>query len=72
MMPGAPFQDYERLWNHDPEDKMIGRVYRLGDREVMVLARGTQWGPGSMRNVLILRDDGTMTVRPFRGLRKIV
>lgn len=48
---------------------MIGRVYELRGHQVMVLARAS-WARGTPRNVLILRDDGTMTVRPFRGLRR--
>ncbi|MGA9860061.1 MAG: hypothetical protein WBQ18_19505 [Solirubrobacteraceae bacterium] len=42
---------------------MIGRVYEVRGRQVMVLARAA-WLPGTPRNVLILQDDGTMTVRP--------
>lgn len=49
---------------------MIGRVYVLRGRQVMVLARAA-WTKGTPRNVLILQDDGTMTVRPFRGLRTV-
>ena len=49
---------------------MIGKVYRLRDRHVMVLAR-SDWIKGTPRNVLILLDDGSMTVRPFRGLRNL-
>jgi acetyl esterase len=33
---------------------------------VVVLARWTGGGP---RNVLVRREDGTVVVRPFRGLR---
>ena len=48
---------------------MIGRTYLEKGRPVTVLAR---WRPGSggPRNVLIRREDGTLVVRPFRGLRK--
>ena len=49
---------------------MIGRVYRLAGEHVMVLARA-DFIPGTPRNVLILRADGSMTVRPFRGLRRL-
>ncbi len=48
---------------------MIGRVYELRGRLVMVLARAA-WTKGTPRNVLILCDDGSETVRPFRGLRR--
>ena len=47
---------------------MVGRTYLERGRPVVVLAR---WGSGGgPRNVLIRRDDGTKTVRPFRGLRR--
>lgn len=48
---------------------MIGRAYLEKGRPVTVLVR---WRPGAggPRNVLILRADGTVAVRPFRGLRK--
>ncbi len=49
---------------------MLGRVYWLRDRQVMVLACAA-WTKGTPRNVLILLDDGTLTVRPFRGLRRL-
>lgn len=49
---------------------MIGRVYELRGRQVMVLSRAS-WSKGTPRNVLILQDDGSMTVRPFRGLRRV-
>jgi hypothetical protein len=48
---------------------MIGNVYLLRGEPVMVLARAS-WQQGTPRNVLLLLADGTMTVRPFRGLRK--
>jgi hypothetical protein len=47
---------------------VIGKVYELRGRQVMVLARAA-WTKGTPRNVLILCDDGSTTVRPFRGLR---
>jgi hypothetical protein len=47
---------------------MVGRTYLERGRPVVVLVR---WGPGGgPRNVLIRREDGTLVVRPFRGLRK--
>jgi acetyl esterase len=47
---------------------MVGRTYLERGRPVVVIAR---WGPGGgPRNVLIRRADGTLTVRPFRGLRR--
>jgi hypothetical protein len=51
------------------ERLMTGRTYMEKGRPVVVL---TRWRPGSggPRNVLIRREDGTLVVRPFRGLRK--
>ena len=47
---------------------MIGRTYLERGSPVVVLAR---WVPGGgPQNVLIRRADGTVTVRPFRGLRR--
>jgi acetyl esterase len=61
---------------------MIGRTYlerpigadlsrRLPPSPVVVLAR---WGKGKgvIRNVLIQRADGSLVIRPFRGLRRSV
>jgi hypothetical protein len=47
--------------------RLVGRRYYLGTRPVEILVA---WGPGApVRNVKIrLLDDGTETVRPFRGL----
>ena len=47
--------------------RLVGREYYLGERPVRVV---TGWGPGApVRNVKVLfLDDGTTTVRPFRGL----
>jgi hypothetical protein len=47
--------------------RLVGREYFLGRRPVRVLVG---WGPGApVRNVRIrFLDDGTETVRPFRGL----
>lgn len=47
---------------------ITGRTYLEKGRPVVIL---TQWGPGGgPRNVRIRREDGTVVVRPFRGLRK--
>lgn len=47
---------------------MTGRSYLEKGRPITVLAR---WGPGGgPHNVLIRREDGTLAVRPFRGLRR--
>ena len=47
--------------------RMVGRTYLERGRPVVVVQR---WGPGGgPRNVLIRRADGTLVVRPFRGLR---
>lgn len=54
---------------------IVGRHYMLGNREVEVLI---QWGlksrgesHGGPRNVRIrVVDDGSETIRPFRGLRR--
>ena len=47
---------------------MIGKTYLERGRPVVVLAR---WGKGGgPRNVAIRREDGTVVVRPWRGLRK--
>jgi hypothetical protein len=47
---------------------MIGRVYLERGSPVTVVYR---WGPGGgPKNVLIRRADGTLVVRPFRGLRR--
>jgi hypothetical protein len=49
--------------------RLVGRRYYLGQREVEVLIG---WGPAAtVRNVKIrFTDDGTETVRPFRGLTR--
>lgn len=50
------------------QEVMIGRTYLHRGRPVTVLVR---WGPGGgPRNVMIRREDGTVVVRPFRGLRR--
>ncbi len=50
------------------ERGMVGRTYFERGNPVTVIR---QWGPGGgPRNVLIRRNDGQLTVRPFRGLRK--
>ena len=50
----------------------MGGTYLERGREVIVLV---QWrtgpGPSGPRNVLIRRSDGSLVVRPFRGLRKL-
>jgi acetyl esterase len=47
---------------------ITGRTYLERGAPVVIL---TQWGPGGgPRNVRIRRADGTVTVRPFRGLRR--
>ena len=45
---------------------MIGRTYLERGRPVVVL---TRWSGRGQRNVLIRREDGSLVVRPFRGLR---
>jgi acetyl esterase len=45
---------------------VIGRTYVEHGRPVVVLARWSGEGP---RNVLVRREDGSVVVRPFRGLR---
>ncbi len=45
---------------------MIGRTYLERGRPVVVLKR---WSGRSQRNVLVQREDGSLVVRPFRGLR---
>ena len=47
---------------------MIGRTYLERGCPVTVLVRWAGKGP---RNVLIRREDGSLVVRPFRGLRKV-
>lgn len=47
---------------------MIGRIYLERGRPVVVLVRWA--GTGCPRNVLIRRENGTLVVRPFRGLRR--
>lgn len=49
---------------------MIGNVYLLRGEPVQVMARAS-WLKGTPRNVLIRFADGSETVRPFRGLRKL-
>lgn len=51
------------------DGRLAGRVYLERGRPVTVLR---SWGPGrGPRNVEIRREDGSTTVRPFRGLRKV-
>jgi len=50
------------------ESAVPGRHYRERGRPVVAVIG---WGPGGgPRNVLIRREDGTLVVRPFRGLRR--
>lgn len=46
---------------------MIGRRYLERGEPVVVLVRWVGRGP---RNVLVRRADGSLVVRPFRGLRR--
>jgi acetyl esterase len=48
---------------------MVGRTYLERGLPVVVLARAS-WKAGGPRNVLVRRADGTLVVRPFRGLRR--
>lgn len=48
---------------------MVGRTYLLRGERVTVLARWA--GTHCPRNVLLELRDGSKTVRPFRGLRKM-
>jgi hypothetical protein len=51
-----------------PQDNITGRTYLERGQPIVVLVR---WGGKGPRNVLIQRADGTMVVRPFRGLRSL-
>lgn len=69
----------------EPVDNVTGRTYLEHGRPVVVLIRwgNSKPGPdepvmpllrltrGAPRNVKIQREDGSIAVRPFRGLRKI-
>ncbi len=46
---------------------ITGRVYLERGKPVTVI---TQWNGKGPRNVAIRREDGSIVVRPFRGLRK--
>jgi acetyl esterase len=46
---------------------VVGRTYLERGQPVVVVAR---WGGGGPRNVLVRRADGSLVVRPFRGLRR--
>ena len=48
---------------------MIGKTYYECGNPVIILARWDSRVKGAKRNVLILREDGSKVVRPFRGLR---
>jgi hypothetical protein len=45
---------------------VVGRTYLERGRPVVVVVRWSGAGP---RNVLVRREDGTLVIRPFRGLR---
>jgi acetyl esterase len=45
---------------------MIGKTYLEKGKPVVILRKWNGKGP---RNVLIQRADGSLIVRPFRGLR---
>lgn len=47
---------------------IAGRTYLERGKPVTVI---TQWKGKGPRNVAIRRQDGTIVVRPFRGLRKL-
>jgi len=48
--------------------RLAGRIYLERGVPVVVL---TSWGAGGgPRNVAIRRQDGTVVIRPFRGLRR--
>jgi hypothetical protein len=52
---------------------VVGGTYLERGRPVVVLVQwrsGLRSGPTGPRNVLIRRADGTLVVRPFRGLRR--
>lgn len=56
------------------EPGIVGRTYYEKGKPVVI---EIQWGlkskgesHGGPRNVMIRRQDGTKTVRPFRGLRR--
>ena len=46
---------------------ITGRTYLERGKPVVVV---TQWNGKGPRNVAIRRQDGSVVVRPFRGLRK--
>jgi acetyl esterase len=45
---------------------VVGRTYLERGQPVIVLVR---WAHPGLRNVLIRRANGSLVVRPFRGLR---
>ena len=52
---------------------VVGATYLERGRPVTVLVQwrcGPRSGPTGPRNVLIRRADGSLVVRPFRGLRR--
>ena len=50
---------------------IVGRTYlERGEPVVILVQWRTGHGPTGPRNVKIRRTDGSVVVRPFRGLRK--
>jgi hypothetical protein len=47
-----------------------GRTYLEQGRPVVVVLAWATGRTGTPRNVLVRRADGTLVVRPFRGLRR--
>lgn len=47
---------------------ITGKTYLERGKPVTVI---TQWNGKGPRNVAIRREDGSVVVRPFRGLRKV-
>lgn len=47
---------------------IVNRVYLERGAPVVIV---TQWNGKGPRNVAIRREDGSVVVRPFRGLRKV-
>ena len=48
---------------------ITGRTYLERGKPVVIV---TQWSGKGPRNIAIRRQDGSVVVRPFRGLRKLV
>ncbi len=47
---------------------IVGKTYLERGKPVTILV---QWNGKGPRNVMIQREDGSKTVRPFRGLRRV-